>query len=209
LIFLGLLLFATPAFAFNDSVVKYCAITPQPQHCISSFLTFEQYYFVEYGKFLAAMENDPLAMSQPPAKVDDLVRTFCAAPLLTGTPEHCRSTFATHMPYAIGFMSWHDQLARQSQQGQSQQEQFAQQRELQQRQIDAQLEQARIQANGMALFGAGNALINGMNQGFNNMRLPMSPTPLAVQPYIPLNPVRPPIRCFSSNPGAMQSTTCY
>jgi hypothetical protein len=61
----------------------------------------------------------------------------------------------------------------------------------------------------MALFGSGQALINGMNQGFQNMRLPMSPAPLAVQPLMPLNPVRPPIRCFSSNPGAMQSTTCY
>lgn len=171
-VFLGAILFATPAFSFNDSVVKYCAITPQPQHCVSSFLTYEQYYAVEYGKFLAASEKDPLAMSQPPAKVDDLVRTFCAAPLLTGTPEHCRSTFATFTPYAIGFMSWHDQLARQREQGNSQQEQFAQQR-----QIDAQLEQARIQANDKALFGAGNALINGMNQGLQNMQLPHNQPP--------------------------------
>ena len=39
------------------------------------------------------------------------------------------------------------------------------------------LEQARIQANGMALFGAGNAMINGMNQGFRQMQQPYVNTP--------------------------------
>ena len=45
---------------------------------------------------------------------------------------------------------------------------------LAQRQADreAWVEQSRQQANGLALFGTGNALVNGMNQGFNNMRLP-------------------------------------
>ena len=155
--FLGAILFATPAFAFNDSVVMYCAITPQPQHCIFSFLTFEQYYAVEYGKFLAAVETFPI----PP--VDELVSTFCATPV-SGTPEHCQSTLTTQMPYARDFMRWHDQLDRR--------------RELQQRQIiDAQLEQARTQANDKALFGAGNALINGMNQGLQNMQLPYNQPP--------------------------------
>jgi hypothetical protein len=84
---------------------------------------------------------------------------------------------------------------------------LAVQREMQERQIEAQLEQARIQANGMALIGAAPALINGMNQGFNHMRLPTPTTP-ALTP-IPVNPVHSPIRCFSSTPGAMQSTTCY
>lgn len=56
-------------------------------------------------------------------------------------------------------------------------DQFNQQRELQQRQIDAQLEQARIQANGMALFGAGNALVQGMNQSLQNMQIPYNQPP--------------------------------
>ena len=47
----------------------------------------------------------------------------------------------------------------------------------QQRQIDAQLEQARIQANGLALFGAGNAFVNGMNQGLHQMHQPYVNTP--------------------------------
>ncbi|MEO5630696.1 MAG: hypothetical protein ABIQ24_13035 [Nitrospiraceae bacterium] len=81
------------------------------------------------------------------------------------------------------------------------------QRDMQQRQLDAQLEQTRIQANGIALFGSGEALINGMNQGFQNMQQPTYTLP-PVQPYQPLHPVTPPIRCYSSNPGAMQTTTC-
>jgi hypothetical protein len=51
----------------------------------------------------------------------------------------------------------------------------AYQLQLQQQALAAQLEQARIQANGMALFGAGNAMINGMNQGFQNMQQPYYP----------------------------------
>jgi hypothetical protein len=51
------------------------------------------------------------------------------------------------------------------------------QRDLQQRQYDTELEQARIQANGMALFGSGHALIQGMNQGFQNMQQPYISTP--------------------------------
>jgi len=45
------------------------------------------------------------------------------------------------------------------------------------RQMEVQLEQARIQAQGLALFGSGNALINGMNQGFNHMQQPYVSTP--------------------------------
>ena len=80
-------------------------------------------------------------------------------------------------------------------------------REMQERQIAAQQAIAREQSRGMALFGSGPALINGMNQGFQNMRLPISPPPA----FVPIQPapVRAPIRCYSSNPGAMQSTTCY
>ena len=48
--------------------------------------------------------------------------------------------------------------------------------------LETQLEQARIQANGMALFGAGNALINGMNQQFQNMQLPYVDTPYFTYP---------------------------
>ena len=47
----------------------------------------------------------------------------------------------------------------------------------QQQQLDAQREQARLQMQGMALFGAGNAMIHGMNQGFQNMQQPYVSTP--------------------------------
>lgn len=60
------------------------------------------------------------------------------------------------------------------------------QREMQAQQLRANIEQARIQANGMALFGAGNAFINGMNQGFQNMQHPISPPPAFVP--MQLNP---------------------
>ena len=47
------------------------------------------------------------------------------------------------------------------------------------RQENAQLhlEHARLQANGLALFGSGAAMINGVNQGFQNMQLPYVNTP--------------------------------
>ena len=93
LLFLGVLLIATPAFAINDSVISYCFTTANPKGCISTFVAEERAY----------------------------------------------------------------------------------QLQLQQQQINAQLEQARIQANGMALFGAGNAMIHGMNQGFQNMQQPYYP----------------------------------
>lgn len=83
---------------------------------------------------------------------------------------------------------------------------LANHRDMQERQIAAQQAIAREQSRGMALFGSGPALINGMNQGFQNMRLPISPPPTFV-PIQP-NPVRSPITCYSSNPGPMQSTTC-
>jgi len=51
------------------------------------------------------------------------------------------------------------------------------QRELQRDAYAAQLEQARLQANGLALFGSGAAMINGMNQGFQNMQQPYINTP--------------------------------
>lgn len=56
------------------------------------------------------------------------------------------------------------------------------QREMQQEFLRAQLEAARIQANGMALFGSGPAFINGMNQGFQNMQLPYVNTPAFTYP---------------------------
>lgn len=49
--------------------------------------------------------------------------------------------------------------------------------EIRQQYLANQLEQARIQANGMALFGSGPALIQGMNQGFQMMRQPYISTP--------------------------------
>jgi hypothetical protein len=187
LLFLGALLFASPVFAFNDSVVSYCASTQRPQHCISSHLTFEKYYSEDYGKFLLAVESDPLARSSksdPPASPTELIWNFCASPLKLGTAEHCQDTFLEMAPYFVGFVKWHngqkgqtEQRAIQQQQLEAQQRQIDAQLAMQQQMIDAQLEQqARIQANGMALFGAGNALINGMNQNLNNMRLPMPPS---------------------------------
>jgi hypothetical protein len=62
--------------------------------------------------------------------------------------------------------------------------QKAAQEQWNQRQSAIQLEQARMQANGMALFGAGNALINGMNQGFQHMQQPYVSTPyFTVEPH--------------------------
>jgi hypothetical protein len=49
--------------------------------------------------------------------------------------------------------------------------------QLQAQQLQVQLDAARIQANGMALFGSGPALIQGMNQGFQMMRQPYISTP--------------------------------
>ena len=47
-------------------------------------------------------------------------------------------------------------------------------------QAETQREQSRQQAVGMALFGSGPALIQGMNQGMQQMQLkPMPPMPLA------------------------------
>ena len=81
------------------------------------------------------------------------------------------------------------------------------QRQMQQQYYDNQLEQARIQANGMALFGSGQALINGMNQGFQNMQQPRYDSQPFV-PVVPINPVRPTVQCYATNPGAMQSVIC-
>lgn len=47
---------------------------------------------------------------------------------------------------------------------------MAEQARMEQRQQEREL--AREQSRGLALFGSGNALIQGMNQGFQGMRLP-------------------------------------
>lgn len=54
--------------------------------------------------------------------------------------------------------------------------------DVQQRQLQAQIEQARLQAEGLMLFGAGAAYINGMNQGFHQMQLPYVSTPMFAYP---------------------------
>lgn len=97
LLFLGLLLIASPAFALSDAAIDYCLGTPNPKACLQAVSTD-----VEQRKLDA-------------------------------------------------------------------------QREQQQQYLQTQLEQARIQANGMAAFGAGNAMINGMNRGLQNMQLPPPP----------------------------------
>jgi hypothetical protein len=48
--------------------------------------------------------------------------------------------------------------------------QLDQARQERERDRQAMMEAARQQANGLALFGSGNALINGMNQGFQQMQ---------------------------------------
>ena len=93
-----------------------------------------------------------LLVASPVLAMNDSIISYC---LTTADPQRCLSSFLADE------RAHNDQL----------------QREAQQRQIAAQLEQARIQANGMALFGAGNALINGMNQGFQNMQQPYVNTP--------------------------------
>ena len=50
-------------------------------------------------------------------------------------------------------------------------------REAQREVFNQQLELARIQANGYALFGSGPAMINGVNQGFHQMQQPYVNTP--------------------------------
>ncbi len=52
-----------------------------------------------------------------------------------------------------------------------------------QQQMEHQMALAQEQTRGMALFGAGNALINGMNQGFNNMRV-APPVPMQIAPPV-------------------------
>ncbi len=75
-------------------------------------------------------------------------------------------------------------------------------------QRDAQLEQARIQANGMAMMGMGAAFVNGMNQHLQNMQQPRYAAP-TIQPYSVPAP-RTPINCLSQTYGAnMPSVTCY
>lgn len=106
LLFLAALLLPIPAFALDESIIRYCFTMPNPQSCLEGQLRGER------------LADDAIA------------RAHTSEALI-----------------------------------------------LQQRMIDAQLEQARIQANGMALFGAGNALINGMNQGFQNMQLPYNQPP--------------------------------
>jgi hypothetical protein len=52
-----------------------------------------------------------------------------------------------------------------------------QQQAMLQQQMEHQMALAQEQTRGMALFGAGSAMINGINQGFNNMRVQPNPVP--------------------------------
>jgi hypothetical protein len=54
-----------------------------------------------------------------------------------------------------------------------------QQQAMLQQQMDFQMALAQEQTRGMALFGAGNAMINGFNQGFRPMP---TPPPITFQP---------------------------
>ena len=89
-----------------------------------------------------------LLIASPAFALNDSVISYC---FTTADPKACITSFMA------------DERAYQSQ--------------LQRQYLDNQLEQARIQANGLALFGAGNAMINGMNQGFQNMQQPYVQTP--------------------------------
>jgi hypothetical protein len=53
----------------------------------------------------------------------------------------------------------------------SQRQAIVEGQQIQQEQLRAQQEAARQQALGLALFGSGPALINGMNQGFQQMQI--------------------------------------
>lgn len=97
---LALLIVPASAFALDDSIIRYCFTTANPQSCIQSFN--------------ADVQRHQLDM----------------------------------------------------------------QREL----LQSQMEMARIQANGLMLFGSGPAFINGMNQGFQNMQQPYVSTPYFTHP---------------------------
>ena len=89
-----------------------------------------------------------LFVTVPAFAISDSVVSYC---FTTATPQNCIQKFlAEERAY--------QQMV---------------QREMQQNQ----LEQARMQANGMALFGAGNAMMNGVNQGFRQMQQPYVDTP--------------------------------
>src|SRR5688572_9250032 len=60
-----------------------------------------------------------------------------------------------------------------------QQASIQQQQAMLQQQLDFQIALAQEQTRGMALFGAGNAMINGMNQAFRPIQ---PPRPQVVQP---------------------------
>jgi len=204
---LGMLLLPASALAANDYIAEFCSDYIDPTRCATTVLANKPYAEAQQlAKELLEQhkatrdrirETGEYLRQAPPAKTSATSpsQEYC---LTTRHPEDCIAALQMDLR----------ERQQEDQFDQRHREQFdRQQLEMQQRQIDAQLEQARVQANGMALFGAGQALINGMTQGFNQMRLPMPTTP-ALTP-IPLNPVHSPIRCFSSTPGAMQSTTCY
>ena len=72
-----------------------------------------------------------------------------------------------------------------------------------------QIEQARIQANGMAMMGMGAALQNGINQGFHDMQRTVPAMPY-MQPMQPIAPPPQPLRCIQQTYGAtMPAVTCY
>jgi hypothetical protein len=59
LVVLGIWLLPIQAFAFNDAVVVHCSVTPQPKHCLTSFLDYE-IYGRDYLQFLEDIEKDPI-----------------------------------------------------------------------------------------------------------------------------------------------------
>lgn len=199
LILLGVLLLPLPAFALSDSITSYCRSTNNPDACISSFIANEPYAkeLAEFERRYAKEVADEKALDQSrkaTSQQSDPRIDYC---MTTRHPQDCIDSLQM------------DLRARQSEDLSAGQRGRAHQRDMQERQIEAQQDLAREQSRGMALFGSGQALINGMNQGFQNMQQPRyAPAPfIPITP--PLNAFPPPIRCYSSNPGVMQTTTCY
>lgn len=106
-----------------------------------------------------------LLLASPAFASSDLIVTFCKS---QPDPRAC----------IRGFIDEQAIVHQEAQARWNQQHEF-----MRQQQFQAQLEHARVQSNGLALFGSGAAMINGVNQGFQNMQQPYVNTPFfSVQP---------------------------
>lgn len=95
-----------------------------------------------------------LVLASPVFAMSDSIVDYC---LTTTTPRQCITSYLA--------------------------EERAFQQDQQARQYQSQLDLMREQSRGLALFGSGLGMINGMNQGFAMMRLPVSP-PMTTWPPV-------------------------